>query len=188
MSAMSNTNGSIHSPERLRAQAIAALVPFFADGPAGDETLVRLAAAGLLDEYKATTPRELQLSTQIIALGWAAMACLRAAAEAKNHSMDDMLRLQDDAIALDRSCQKATRTLAARRKERAKNPTGMSEDNTKWDEGVFQLAINQALEKLTGANARLATYVAAPVVPPPPPPFLLAEKMTPAVLARRARD
>ncbi|MEA2740061.1 MAG: hypothetical protein QOH05_3368 [Acetobacteraceae bacterium] len=147
-------------------------------------------AEGLLDDYNAGTPKELQLSTQIIALGWAAMACLRTAVAAKNLSMEDVLRLQDSAIALDRSSQKATRALEARRKERMTNPKAMTVENTKWDEGVFQLTINQALETLTDANAGLTAYMNAPapvVQRPKLPPILSAEPMTPAVLARRSR-
>lgn len=152
--------GPIQSSERLRAQAIAALVPFFIDGPSTDDTVARLTAEALLDDYSAVTPKELQLSTQIIALGWAAMACLRAAVAAIHLSTDDVLRLQDDAIALDRSSQKATKVLEARRKERTKNSHAMTPENTRWDEGVFQLVINQALEKLTDANAKLAAHMA----------------------------
>jgi hypothetical protein len=188
---MTHTLGSIHSPERLRAHAIATLVPFFVDGPAGDEKSARLAAEGLLDDYSAVTPKELQLSTQVIALGWAAMACLRTAVAAKNLSMDDVLRLQDNAIALDRSSQKATKVLDTRQKERAKNPKAMTVENTRWDEGAFQLVINQALEKLTDANAKLADYMATlapPAVPKPKLPVLFAEQMTPSVLTRRARE
>ena len=77
--AMSQDADPMQSPQRLRAHAIATLVPFFADGSAGDEQNARVAAAGLLNDYNAATPKELQLSTQIIALGWAAMACLRTA-------------------------------------------------------------------------------------------------------------
>lgn len=193
MNAMNNTTGSIQSPERLRAQAVAALVPFFLDGPAGDVRTARLAAEGMLDEYKAVTPKELQLATQIVALGWAALACLRTAAAAKNLSIDGMLDLQDTAIALNRSCMKATKALDIRRKERAKNPQAMTLENTKWDEGAFQLAINQALDSYNDANAKLAAYmatpapVAAPVVQKTKLPILSAEQMTPSVLARRAR-
>jgi hypothetical protein len=185
-----NHAGPIQSPERLRAEAIAALVPFFADGSSNDETAARVAAEAVLDDYGAATPKELQLSTQIIALGWASMACLRAAVAAKHLSTNDVLRLQDNAIALDRSSQKATKALEARRKERAKNPKAMTEENIRWDEGVFQLVINQALEKLTDANAKLAAYMATwapPVVSEPKLPILFAEQMTPTVLARRAR-
>jgi len=188
---MSNATGSIQSPERLRRHAIANLVPFFLENPESDPTTARLAAEGMLDGYNAATPKELQLSTQIIALGWAAMACLRAGVAAKNLSMDDILRLQDRAIALDRSCQKATKALDARRKERAKKPKAMSPENTRWDEGVFQLAINQALEKLTDANAKLAAYMTSlstgTAAPAKERPLLWSEQVTPAVPARRGR-
>jgi hypothetical protein len=189
---MSNAAASIQSPERLRKHAIASLVPFFVDSPDGDPTTARLAAEGMLDGYNATTPKELQLSTQIIALGWAAMACLRAAVAARNLSVADALRLQDHAIALDRSSQKATKALNARRKERAKKPESVTPENMRWDEGVFQLAINQALDHLMDANAKLATYMAshspgtaAPVKATPN--FLSGGQMTPPVPARRAR-
>ncbi|MDR3534831.1 MAG: hypothetical protein P4L90_30240 [Rhodopila sp.] len=185
---MSDATPLIQSPERLRDQAIAALVPFFLDGPASDPKAARLAAEGLLDGYNAATPKELQLSTQIVAFGWASLACLRTAVAAKNLSIDDVLNLQDSAIALDRSSQKATKALEARRKERAKNPQAMTPENTRWDEGAFQRAINQAFEKLADANAKLAAYMATlvPVETKPKLPILRAEPMTPAVLARRA--
>jgi hypothetical protein len=191
MDAMSNSTSSIRSPERLRAHAIAALVPFFVDGATNDQEAAGLAAEGLLGDYNAATPKELQLSTQIIALGWAAMACLRAAVAAKNLSLDDVLQLQDHAIALDRSSQKATKALEARRKERVKTPKAVTLENTKWDEGVFQLTINQAFEKLTDANAKLAAYMATlapPVVQKPKLSIVFAEPMTPSVLAWRARN
>jgi hypothetical protein len=186
---MSSAAGSIHSPERLRAQAIAALVPFFMDGPTSDVNTARLVAQGLLDEYKAATPKELQLATQIVAFGWAALACLGAAAAVKNQSMDAMLDLQDSAIALNRLSQKATKALEVRRKERARNPAALTVENTRWDEGAFQLAINQALDKYNDANARVAAYTASlePVVRKTKLPIMFAEPMTPSVLARRAR-
>jgi len=187
---MSDPISSMQSHERLRAHAIAALVPFFVDGLTGDEKSARLAAESLLDDYKAITPKELQLATQIIALGWTAMACLSAAAAAKCLSLDDMLNWQDAAIALHRSSHKITKTLSARRKERTKNPKALTLENTKWDEGVFQLTINQALEKLMEANVKVAIYMAtlSPAVPKPKLPLLFAEQMTPAVLARRTQN
>ena len=195
---MSDTTGSIQSPERLRAQAIAALVPFFLEGPAADANAARGVAAGLLDDYKAATPKELQLATQIVAYGWASLACLGAAAAVRDLSIEGMLDLQDIAIALNRSSLKATRALEARRKERAKNPRGLTVQNTKWDEGAFQLAINQALDAYNDARAKLTAYTAAlepeaaktapeSVTPTIKLPILSAEQMTPSVLARRAR-
>lgn len=195
---MSDTTGSIQSLERLRAQAIAALVPFFMENPASDEKTARSVAETLLDEYKAATPKELQLATQIVALGWTVLACLGAAAAVKNRSIDEMLDLQDSAIALNRLSLKASKALDVRRKERAKNPLGMTVENTQWDEGAFQLAINRALDAYTDASVKLAAYMATlepvapktmpePVAPKAKLPFLSAEQMTPSVLARRAR-
>jgi hypothetical protein len=191
---MSDATGSMQFPERLplerlRRHAVATLVPFFLDGPNSDPVAARVAAEAILAGYIASTPKELQLSTQIIALGWSAMACLRAAVAAKNLSMDDVLRLQDNAIALDRSSRKATKALDAWRKERAKKPAAMTAENLRWDEGAFQLATNQALEKLMDANARVAAYVAslspAAAVPAKRTPRRWSEQIKPAVAARR---
>src|ERR1700744_3493447 len=97
----------------LRDHAIAALVPFFIAGNAGDEVAARTVAEGLLDDYHPATPKELQLSTQIIALGWASLACVSASMAVKDQSLEEMLRLQSLAIALNRSSQKATKALEA---------------------------------------------------------------------------
>ncbi|HET6308284.1 MAG TPA: hypothetical protein VFG12_13930, partial [Rhodopila sp.] len=190
---MSNITGSIQSPERLRAQAIAALVPFFMEGRSGDETTARGIAEGLLDGYKPATPKELQLATQIVAYGWTSLACLGAAAAVKHQSLEAMLDMQDVAIALNRSSMKSMRALEARRKERTKHPHRLSPENTRWDEGAFQLAINQALDAYQNATAKLAAYTrtreqAAPQPEPKPAapklPILSAEPMTPSVLRR----
>jgi hypothetical protein len=185
---MTHISRSTQFPERLRNQAVAALVPFFIDGPRGNTETARLAAAAMLDDFDAATPKELQLSAEIIALAWAAIGCLRTAMAATNLPLDDVLRLQDHAIGLDQSSQKATRALEARRKERARNPAAMTPENTRWDEGAFQLAINQSMEKLADANARLAASMAtpAPAERRPKPPFLFAERMTRSVLAHQA--
>jgi hypothetical protein len=164
---MTNVFSSTRFPGRMHARAIAALVPFFADNSTGDITSARLLAEALLDSYDVVDAQELQLAAQIIALGWAAMGCVSAAVAAKNLSVDEVLRLQGNAIALDRFSQKATRTLAACRKERARNPNAPKQEHAKWDEGVSQL-ISQALEKLTDANAKVAAYVALPTQPPEP--------------------
>jgi hypothetical protein len=189
MDIMSEATGSIQSPQRLRELALVALVPFFTDGSTNDVKAARLMAEGSLDEYNAATPKELQLATQIIAFGWAVLACLRAGSAATSVSVKEMMYWQDVAMALNRALMKATKALDARRKERAKNPKAMTPENTKWDEGAFQLAINQALEKLNAANAKFAVYMPelAPVVQTPKLDFLFAEPMTPSVLARRAR-
>jgi hypothetical protein len=184
-----STQSPGHPTERMRAQAIAALVPFFVGGRTCDEMAARVAAESMLDDYMAVTPKELQLSTQIIALGWASLACLSAATVVKDASLDEMLRLQDAALALHRSSQKATKALEARRKERTRNPRAVTPENARWDEGAFQLAINQAMEKMNDANARLASFMAASALGGQTPrlSFVTSEPMTPAVLARRRR-
>ncbi len=174
---------------RLRLQAIVALVPFFMDGSSSDPSAIQAMIEGLLDEYQAATPKELQLATQIVADGWAVLGCLRTAAAAKNLSMDQVFKLQDDALALNRSSLRGTKALEAARRQRKRNPNAMTPENTNWDEGAFQLAINKALDKLNNANAKLAAYMAtlAPVEREPKLDFLFAEPMTPSVLARRSR-
>jgi hypothetical protein len=184
---MPDASRSTQCPERLRAQAIAALVPFFVDARTSDEAAARVLAESMLDEYKAGTPKELQLSTQIIALGWASLACLSAAMVVKDASLEEMLRLQDAALGLHRSSHKATKALEARRKDRATNPRALTPENLRWDEGAFQLAINHAMEKLQRANAKLAGFMGAPTEQKPKLSFLSSEPMTPAVLARRRR-
>jgi hypothetical protein len=176
------------SQQSLRNEAVAALVPFFIDGAAGDELTARIVAEGLLDNYKAATPKELQLSAQIIALGWASLACVSASMAVRGQSLEEMLRLQGYAIALDRLSQKSTQALEARRKERARNPGGMAPENTLWDEGAFQLAIGQAAARMSEAKAKLAAFMAT-LAPAPAPKLsgLFGEPMTPAVLARRRR-
>jgi hypothetical protein len=178
------------STGRLRDQAIAALVPFFVDGHAGDAATAHVVAEGLLDDYKPATPKELQLAAQIIALGWASLACVSASTVVKDESLEEMLRLQGYAIALDRLSQKATKALEARRKERVKNRGGMTPESVAWDEGAFQATINQATEKMHVANAKLAAFMATLKPAQPPVPKLsttLGEPMTSAVLARRRR-
>jgi hypothetical protein len=181
---MSDAAGSIQIPERLRDQATAALVPLFVDGPSSDVAAARAAAASVLAGFNAATPKELQLATQIIAFGWASIACLRTAMAAKNLSIDEVLLLQTHAIGLDRSARKATKVLDAQRKQKAIAP-----EDRQWDDNAFRLAINQAMEKLNDANAKLAAYMAtlAPIETKPKLSLLFPEPMTHAVLARRRR-
>jgi hypothetical protein len=176
------------SQQRLRDEAVAALVPFFIDGAVADELTARIVAEGLLDDYKAATPRELQLSAQIIALGWASLACVSASIAVRDQSLEEMLRLQGYAIALDRLSRKSTKALEARRKERARDPGGIAPENTLWDEGAFRSVIGQAAERMLEAKAKLAAFMAT-LMPSSAPKLsgLSGEPMTPAVLARRRR-
>jgi hypothetical protein len=173
-------------PGRLRQQAITALIPFFTDAGT-DPTLARGVARDILEDYHPATPKELQLAAQIIALGFAALACLSAAMTVKEGPLNEMLRLQKYAIALDRASQKATRALEARRRERSRQPQKMTPENTAWDDGVFQSAIRLALDRMSEANVRLATVAATPEPAEPKLKLLSAEPMTKAVLGRRKR-
>ncbi len=176
------------SRDRLREDAIAALLPFFIDSAAGDERTTRIVIAGLLDDYRAATPKELQLSAQIIALSWASLACLSASMAFRDQSMDEMLRLQGYALALDRLSQKSGKALDTRRKERARDPDRMSPEDTQWDACGFEAAIGQARKRMLEAKARLAAFMAT-LSPATAPDLsgLIGEPMTPTVLARRRR-
>jgi len=113
----------------LRDRATAALAPFFVNGADGDTVLARAAAAAVLDDYHAMTPKELQLSAQSVAFGFAALACLSAAAMVQDRDVDIMLDLQDSAIALNTLAQKSTKALHASRRERERAPHLMSAEH-----------------------------------------------------------
>jgi hypothetical protein len=175
---------------RLRETTAAALAPFFMIGATGDTDQARAAAASILDEYQAATPKELQLAAQIVAFDFAALACLGAAASVRNGDLDIMLDLQDSAIALNTLSEKSTKALEARRRERQRAPHLMSAANTEWDNAAFQTAIGRALEKRLYAETKL-TVLAKPQPAPPPAaklPILLAEPMTTSMLARMGAD
>ncbi len=128
------------------------------------------------------------MSAQIIALGWASLACVSASMAVRDQSLDEMLRLQGYALALDRLSQKSIKALEARRKERARNPGAMAPENMLWDEAAFQMAIGQAAKRMAEAKVKLAAFMAT-LTPAAVPKLsgLSGEPMTPAVLARRRR-
>jgi hypothetical protein len=179
---------------RLREQTATALAPFFMNGADSDTDLAREAAASILDDYHPMTPKELQLSAQIVAFGFAALACLGAAATVRGQDLDVMLDLQDSAIALNTLAEKSTKALDARRRERERAPHLMSATNTDRDNAGFQAAIGRALEKLLYANSRMAalpqaaSVAAAPAVTPQKLPILSAERMTLSLLSRRGSE
>lgn len=176
----------LQSSPRLKQRAIAALMPFFLDGAGNDRKAAHLVINELLDDYQPATAKELQLAAQIIALTWAAVTCLRAGVGATNLSMREVLDLQNSAVALERSSQRTARDLVARQQGRAMHAHAMTPQVTEWDEGVFQLVINQALDKMNDARARLAAGSASLVLALDPKlAFLAAEKMARSVLARR---
>jgi hypothetical protein len=180
---------------RLREQTAAALAPFFMDGEgsAADIARATAAAAAILEDYHAKTPKELQLAAQIVAFSFATLACLGAAATVGSQDLDVMLDLQDSAIALDNLEDKSTRALEARRRERERAPERMTAASTQWDNAAFQSAIGRALEKFLYANSKVPEVREMHPVAEMPPvaekpaklPILSAEPMTLSVLARR---
>ena len=175
---------------RLREQTATVLAPFFMIEGQNDLGPARDAAAALLDEYKAMTPKELQLAAQIVAFDFAVLACLGASMTVGKQDLDAMLDLQDSALALDRLSEKSIKALNARRRERAKAPHLMSRANTEWDNAAFQSAIGRAREKMLYAETKLPTFAKPKPAPIPPAklPILLAEPMTTSVLARMGAE
>ncbi len=175
---------------RQREQAAAALAPFFMIGADGDTDQARGAAASILDEYQAKTPKELQLAAQIVAYDFATLACLGAAASVGNGDLDIMLDLQDSALALDALSAKSTKALDARRRERERAPHLMTAANIDWDNAAFQSAIGRALEKKLYAETKLPALAKPKPAPTPPArlPILLAEPMTTSMLARMGAE
>lgn len=154
---MSDQAPALFEETRCRAYAIAALVPFFT-ADAGEATAEAIATE-LLDEYQATAPRQIQLAAEVIALGWATLACLGASATMGLEPMA-MLALQDEALRLERMTRRANKALEASRKGTAAE--------TGWDEGAFQLTINRAMEAMGRANRRLGRVPEEPEVVPMP--------------------
>jgi hypothetical protein len=175
---------------RLRESTAAALAPFFMICGDGDTDQARATATAMLEEYCATTPKELQLAAQIVAFDFAALACLGAAASVSNADLDVMLGLQDSAIALNALSAKSIKALGARRRERERAPQLMTAANTEWDNAGFQAAISRALEKMLYAATKLPNFAAPTAAPTPPAkrPILLSEPMTSSVLARMGAE
>ena len=166
--------------QQYREQAASALAPFFLDGTHGDRSSAQSAAGTMLDSYNPMTPREWQLSAQIVAYGFAAMAV-------KNLPIQELLDLQDTALALDRLAQKCTKDLEARRRERARTPLAVTSLNTQWDDAGFKAAMSKALAKMEHAASKMPQ----PVVTPPQRKkpdlrIVSSEPMTSTVLAGRS--
>ena len=186
---MTNLAGSMQSSKRLWARAIAALLQFFLQAPGSGDAGARQAVEAMLKDYDAVTPKELQLATQIIALTWSSLACLGTAASVRALSAEETQDLRDSAAALNALYVKSANALTARRNERAKTPNAPAHESQQWDEGAFQLIINQAVDKYNTAMARRALAISnvKPRVSRAKFPVFCAEQMTSSVLARRSR-
>jgi hypothetical protein len=172
----------------FREQAAWALAPFFLEGTQGDEEKAQEAAGTMLDDYKPATPKELQLSAQIVAYGFASLACLRSVMAAKNLPIKDVLDLQDAALALDRFAQKSTKDLLARQRERVKAPHMLTPEKTRWDEAGFADAMSKAMAKMRLADSKIPELVTTVRKPRKPKLRIVSSApMTSAVLRHLAK-
>lgn len=171
--------------QQYREQAASALAPFFLEGTHGDRNLAHSAAGTMLDSYNPATPKEWQLSAQIVAYGFAALACLGSALAVKNLPIKELLDLQDAALALDRLAQKCIKDLEARRRERARTSLPALSQNTQWDDAGFKAAMSKALAKMEhAASKRPEPITTPPARKKPDLRIVSSEPMTSTVLAR----
>lgn len=169
-----------------REQAANALYPFVASGVAWNESLGRAVAYEAIDGYGPKTPREVQLSAQIVACSFAAIACLRSAVVAKNLSVAAILRLQEAALKLDDEAAKATVALESKQRERQRAPQTVTSDSVAWDHTTFNRTMNVALKRMREADSKIAEILPKPKSITPKLRVVAAEPMTTAVLAALA--
>src|SRR4051812_5614669 len=169
-----------------REQAANALYPFVAAGVEWNESLGRAVAYEAIDGYGPKTPREVQLSAQIVACSFAAIACLRSAMVAKNLSVAAILRLQEAALKLDDEAAKATVALESKQRERQRAPQTVTSDSVSWDHTTFNRTMNVALKRMREADSKLAEILPKPKSTRPKLRVVGAEPMTTAVLAALA--
>jgi hypothetical protein len=139
------------------------------------------AARQAIDGYSPRTPREVQLSAQIVACGFAAIACLRSAVAGQNLPPKTILRLQNSAVKLDKHAAECTKALEAKQRERQRAPQIMTNDSVAWDAASFETTIGVALANMLEADAHIADILAqmTPMFPaeqaPAPEPEAVAE-------------
>lgn len=186
---------------QYRERAATALSAFMAQALEGDQERAVLAARQAIDEYSPRTPREVQLSAQIVACGFAALACLRSSVAGQDLPVKTVLRLQKNAMRLDKRAAECTKALEEKQRERQRAPQIMTDDSIAWDAAVFETTISLALANMREADAHIADILAQmmPMFPaeqarqaePEPAPKLklsVGVPMTPDVLEYRARQ
>ncbi|HET6605353.1 MAG TPA: hypothetical protein VFG62_01710 [Rhodopila sp.] len=167
-----------------REQAANALYPFIAAGVSWDENLGRAVAYEAIDGYAPKTPREIQLSAQIVACSFAAIACLRSAMAAKNLSLAAILRLQEAALKLDDDAAKATAALETRQRERESAPQFQTAESVAWDHVAFNRTMSVALKRMREADSKIPEILPKPIKPKLR--IVASEPMTTSVLAALA--
>lgn len=168
---------------QYREQAAEALFPFLAAGVDWNESLGKAVAFEAIDGYGPKTPREVQLSAQIVACSFAAISCLRSAVSARNLSTDMVLQLQDAALKLDEEAARSTAALEAKQRARQRAPQVMTHDSIAWDHSTFNRTINRALKHMREADSKMADMLPKPKPIKPKLRVVAAEPMTTAVLA-----
>jgi hypothetical protein len=169
-----------------REQAANALYPFIAAGVAWNESLGRAVAYEAIDGYGPQTPREIQLSAQIVACSFAAIACLRSAMAAQNLSVAAILRLQEAALKLDDEAAKARVALETRQRERQRAPQGQTAGGIAWDDVAFNRTMNTALKRMREADSKIPELLPKPKPIVPKLRVVAAEPMTTSILATLA--
>jgi hypothetical protein len=139
-----------------RERAATALSAFIARALQGNAERAMTAARQAIDGYSPRTPREVQLSAQIVACGFAALACLRSAVAAPDLPTKTLLRLQNNALQLDKHAAACTRALEEKQRERQRAPQIMTNDSVAWDAASFETTIGVALANMLEADSHIA--------------------------------
>lgn len=168
---------------QYREQAANALYPFIASGVDWDESLGKAVAFEAIDGYAPKTPREIQLSAQIVACSFATISCVRSAMAAKNLSVEAILNLQDAALALDEEAHRSKVALEAKQRERQRAPQVMTPDSVAWDHSAFNKTMNLALKRMRDADSKIVDILPTRKPVRPTLQVVAAEPMTTSVLA-----
>lgn len=198
MSSLSKPSVPSPGDSELHEQVVSHITPFFLDDASDDPVPAMEAARQTLVCYNAATGKELQLSAQIVAFSMASLDCLRCSMTERDMSIDDLLRIQGHAIALNGLAEKSRKALEARQRDRQRGQAA-TQATVQLDEAEFRAAIDKALRMVTFARAKLTAHQAGrppassisattPVPPAQKAPVLparVAEQVTPDVLARR---
>jgi hypothetical protein len=139
-----------------RERAATALSAFMARALQGDAERAMKAARQAIDGYSPRTPREVQLSAQIVACGFAALACLRSAVAAKDLPVKTVLRLQNNAVQLDKHAAVCTKALEEKQRERQRAPQILTNDAVAWDAASFETTIGVAMANMLEADSHIA--------------------------------
>jgi hypothetical protein len=141
---------------QYRERAAIALSAFMARALQGDAKHAMMAARQAIDGYSPRTPREVQLSAQIVACGFAALACLRSAVAGRDLPVKTVLRLQKNAMQLDRQAATCRKALEEKQRERQRAPQILRKDAIGWDAVSFETTIAVAMANMLEADSHIA--------------------------------